>query len=273
MRRAALLVVLAFTLAAPAAVAGGGQVRNVAIPGKAFAPGELNVLAGDTLVWTNGDSTNHTVTSNDGLFDSGYLAPGATFSRVFPKLGRYEYHCTIHKFMHGVVTVVPVAFQGPGRAVVAGGRVTLSGLAPSGTKQVVIERLGGKKPVVQRRVAPGGDGSFSVTLHAAAPANFVAAVKGKRSAAVHVAVSPHVKVQPGAGRLAARVSPPRAGARAVLQVYIRELFTWRIVAHGRVDGSSHVSFPLPVKARGHFRIVVRGSRGWADGASAAVRRG
>ena len=271
MRRAGLVAAIALALAVPGAVADNGQVRNVAIPGKAYAPGDLNVLIGDTVVWQNGDSTNHTVTANDDSFDSGYLAPGATFSRIFPKLGRYEYHCTIHKFMRGVITVVPVAFQGPGQAIVAGGRVTLSGLAPSGTKSIVVERLVGKRPEVERRVAPAGDGSFSVTLHARSPADYAAAVKGRRSAPVHIAVAPHVKVQRGAGKLVARVVPRRPGARAALQVYVPELFTWRTVARGRVDGSSRVSLPLPPKSRGHhYRIVVRGGNGWADGASPAV---
>jgi plastocyanin len=272
MRRLLLLGALALVLAVPPAVADSGQVRNVAIPGKAFAPGELNVLVGDTVVWQNGDSTNHTVTADDDSFDSGYLSPGSTFSRTFPKLGRYEYKCTIHKFMRGVITVVPVAFQGPGQPISAGGRITLSGLAPSGTKRVTVERLGGKKPRIERRVVPAGDGSFSVTLHARTPADFAAAIKGRRSRPVHIAVSPHVKVQPGAGRLVARVSPPRPGARAVLQVYVPELFTWRDVTRGRVDGSSHVSLPLPPKSRGHFRIVVRGGHGWASGASPAIVR-
>jgi plastocyanin len=260
-------------LAAPSAVADTGRVRSVAIPGKAFAPADLHVLVGDTVQWQNGDSTNHTVTANDGSFDSGYLSPGTTFSLVFPKLGHYEYHCTIHRFMRGVVTVVPVALEGPGQTVVSGGRVTLSGLAPPGTRKVTVERLGGRKPAVEHRVVPAGDGSFSVTLRAQAPVVFVAAVKGKRSAAVRVMVAPRVRARVARGLVKATVSPARTGARAELQVYIRDFFTWRTIAGGRVDGGSHVSLRLPAKARGHYRIVVRGGHGWADGASPAVVAG
>jgi plastocyanin len=269
MRHCIVVAVSMLALLAPAAVADSGEVRNVSIPGKTYAPAEINVLIGDTVVWQNGDSIDHTVTSNDDVFDSGHLAPGSTFSHTFPKLGRYEYHCTIHRFMRGVVTVVPVAFQGPGQAVVAGGRVTLSGLAPSGTKKVTVERLAGKKRAVQQRVVPAGDGSFSVTVHASKPADFAAAIKGRRSVRVHVAVAPHVKLRRVAGSLSARVVPARAGAPALLQVYVPELFTWRIVTRGRVDGASRVSFALP-KARGHYRVVVRGGHGWADGASPAI---
>ncbi len=111
---------LALAAGIPAALGDDGQVREVSIPGKVFAPAQLQVLVGDTVVWRNGDVTDHTVTSDDGAFDSGYLGPGLTFSLAFPKLGRYSYHCTIHKFMHGEIVVVPVALQAPAHPVVLG---------------------------------------------------------------------------------------------------------------------------------------------------------
>src|SRR5262249_36514215 len=63
---------LVLAAAAPAA-GGGGQVREVTMPGKFFAPGRIQVLVGDTVTWRNADGTNHTVTSDDDLFDSGYV--------------------------------------------------------------------------------------------------------------------------------------------------------------------------------------------------------
>ena len=66
--------------------------------------------------------------------------------------------------------------------------------------------------------------------------------------------------------------PSRAGARAVLQQYVREKFAWRTVSRGRLDGSSRVSLALPSGRIGRYRIVVRGGHGWADGASGAVVR-
>ena len=87
---------------------------------------------------------------------------------------------------------------------------------------------------------------------------------------MRIEVSPKVVAELGAGRLVAAVTPSRAGARAALQAYDSEHFTWRTVARGVVDPASHVAIPLQAERRGRFRIVVRGGDGWADGASQAV---
>jgi len=202
LRLAAVSVVVAIAAAIPAALADDGRVREVSIPGKAFAPGRMQVLIGDTVVWRNGDATNHTATANDDSFDSGYIAPGATFSLVFSKAGQYAYHCTIHRFMHGLIIVVPVALQGPPQPVVSGGRVVLQGLAPTGTSRVVVERRG-KTPAVVKRVTPAGDGSFTVTVHAVRPEVFAARVRQLTSTPILVAVAPRVKVRLRAGVLRA----------------------------------------------------------------------
>jgi plastocyanin len=268
--RVALAAVAALALApvASAAGPGAGSVREVTMPGKLFAPGLLQVLVGDTVVWRNADGINHTATSDDDVFDSGYLAPGLTFSRVFAKAGAYRYHCSIHRFMRGEVVVVPVALSAPRSSVVSGARVVLSGLAPSGTRKVTVVRLGGGGKVVGHAV-PAGDGSFSVALHAYRPADLVARTKGASSPHVHVAVAPHVVVTRTAAGLTAAARPARAGAGAVLQRYDRERFAWRTVSRARLDAGSRAAFVRPSRA-GRYRVVVRGGRGWADGASATV---
>ena len=59
---------------------------------------------GQPVVFRNTDSVLHRVVSNDGLLDSGDIAPGAT-SRVMsmPAAGT-NYHCTIHPGMIGAVS-------------------------------------------------------------------------------------------------------------------------------------------------------------------------
>ena len=57
--------------------------RDVSIPGKLFEPARITVLLGTTVTWRNGDASNHTVTSEGDTFDSGYLAPGGSFSYTF----------------------------------------------------------------------------------------------------------------------------------------------------------------------------------------------
>lgn len=73
-----------------------------------FRPRESVVKVGTTVVWTNrGTNANvHTVTSDNGVFDSRDLAPGAVFKRRFDTAGEFRYHCTPHPWMTGVVRVV-----------------------------------------------------------------------------------------------------------------------------------------------------------------------
>ncbi len=79
--------------------------NQVNISGLAFSPQTLTVAKGTTVTWTNNDSTTHTVTSDSGVWDSGDLAPGKTFSFTFNQTGTFPYHCKIHTFMTAKVIV------------------------------------------------------------------------------------------------------------------------------------------------------------------------
>jgi predicted lipoprotein with Yx(FWY)xxD motif/plastocyanin len=82
----------------------------VSLKNFAFNPKTLTVSAGTTVTWTNNDTVAHTVTADDGSFDSKNLDPGATFSYTFAKAGTYPYYCAYHggkggQGMSGVITV------------------------------------------------------------------------------------------------------------------------------------------------------------------------
>jgi plastocyanin len=85
---------------------GGGGGKDVDIVDFAFQPSMVVVHAGDTVHWTNQGSANHTVTDNNGAFDSGVLSPGGGYSEEFDTAGTYQYHCNIHPNMHGTVVVM-----------------------------------------------------------------------------------------------------------------------------------------------------------------------
>ena len=70
-----------------------------------FSPSPLRVKVGDTVSVHNTDSTAHTVTANDGSFDTGDIGGGKTASFRVKKAGTVPYHCDIHQFMHGDLTV------------------------------------------------------------------------------------------------------------------------------------------------------------------------
>jgi hypothetical protein len=59
----------------------------------------------NTVTWTNEDIAAHTVTSDEGLFDSRLFQPGESWTYTFKFKGVYAYHCTPHPWMKGRVVV------------------------------------------------------------------------------------------------------------------------------------------------------------------------
>ncbi len=78
--------------------------NEVGMTASTFQPASLTVSAGTTVRWINDSSVAHTVTSNDGLFDE-TLQPGQDFSYTFDDTGSYNYVCTLHPGMNGVIIV------------------------------------------------------------------------------------------------------------------------------------------------------------------------
>lgn len=113
----ALLVVAFVGTAGCAASSGNTQPTNdqphagsasslgptVTIRNLTFTPRSITVKAGDTVTWTNRDTTTHTVSGTD--FVSGQIAPGQSYSHKFGTAGTYQYVCTIHPSMEGIVVV------------------------------------------------------------------------------------------------------------------------------------------------------------------------
>jgi plastocyanin len=91
--------------AAPASAPAGAN--SVTIASFAFAPPSLTVAPGQTVTWTNKDTTTHTVTEDKGAWDSKNLAVGGTFQQKFDQAGTFTYHCNIHSSMKGTVVVQP----------------------------------------------------------------------------------------------------------------------------------------------------------------------
>jgi plastocyanin len=79
----------------------------VRIANLSFGASEVRVRAGTRVRWVNADQVQHSVTAEDGAFDSGLIDSGRSFERVFVRPGSYSYHCTPHPFMHGRVVVEP----------------------------------------------------------------------------------------------------------------------------------------------------------------------
>jgi len=85
-----------------AAVANATQAE---IRTMAFGPKRIEISAGTTVTWTNNDPLVHTVTADDGSWDSGPIEPGRRWSHTFTQAGEFAFHCTPHPFMKAVVVV------------------------------------------------------------------------------------------------------------------------------------------------------------------------
>ncbi len=72
-----------------------------------YSPQVIQVVIGvnNTVEWDSHSFTFDTVTSSTGLFGSGSLAPGSTFSYTFTQPGTYNYYCQYHLWMHGTIIV------------------------------------------------------------------------------------------------------------------------------------------------------------------------
>src|SRR5215218_9802860 len=81
------------------------STTTVEILTNAFTPPQLNVAPGTTVTFVNRDSVPHTVTADNGLFDSGELAPGASYPVVLEGAGTVTYHCYLHPEMRGSIVV------------------------------------------------------------------------------------------------------------------------------------------------------------------------
>ena len=100
---ATALIVVALGLGARSVAA--QESAAVSIVDFAFQPASVELATGGTVTWTNTGQAPHTVTADDGSFDSGTLSPGATFSQTFGTAGTFTYACAFHPSMMATITV------------------------------------------------------------------------------------------------------------------------------------------------------------------------
>ena len=81
-------------------------ISNDSFSPLSFNPNPITINQGDSVIWMNNGPSAHTTTSDGGIWDSGTLLPGHSFTQVFPTAGTFTYHCNIHPTMTGSVIVV-----------------------------------------------------------------------------------------------------------------------------------------------------------------------
>ncbi|MCH9025258.1 MAG: plastocyanin, partial [candidate division Zixibacteria bacterium] len=76
----------------------------------AFSPQTLSIQIGDKVVWTNTASDFHRVVWDNGTFSSSEdLDIFQTYEVLLTTSGTFPYHCGIHSFMTGSITVNPAS--------------------------------------------------------------------------------------------------------------------------------------------------------------------
>ena len=129
-----------------------------------FDPAKLSVTAGTTLLVANVGGKPHTLTADDGSFDTGIVEPGAEGGRFAGKnasvtlnqAGTFKFHCEIHPAaMKGVVTVTGEAAAGGPAQASAGPREVDVGAVDFGFEpNDASVAAGGKVRVTNKGKAP-----------------------------------------------------------------------------------------------------------------------
>ena len=113
-RAVSFLVLLALSLNAASATTVTVLVGN---GGNNFSPSFVTIHPGDTVQWTwsasGHSSTSGTPGMPNGLWDSGILNQGATFSHTFNTVGMFPYFCTPHGQCCGMIGTVNVTAATP----------------------------------------------------------------------------------------------------------------------------------------------------------------
>jgi plastocyanin/uncharacterized membrane protein len=94
-----LVIAFLFLLCAITGSAAQPKAAQVVIKNMSFQPAELKVQPGEAVEFRNNDIFAHTVTADDGSFDSGLIQPGGTWKLTVSKPETIAYHCAPHPNM------------------------------------------------------------------------------------------------------------------------------------------------------------------------------
>jgi plastocyanin len=119
-----LLAAVAFSRTHVWGSATAASLGEVSAVDNAFQDAVIRIPPGTTVVWRNRGRTLHTVTADNGDWDTGQMNPGAVQRHTFRAQGRYPFYCRFHgapggRGMAGVVLVGEVEDRpGPATPVV-----------------------------------------------------------------------------------------------------------------------------------------------------------
>lgn len=262
---AACLGAAALFVAAPAAPthAPARETEEVSIEFSAYGPSQLDVLPGETVLWSNVSQRTHTVTSDTGRFDSGHVGAGGRFAFRFTLPGIYRYHCTIHSNITGEIDVRELTLGTlPTAAVPVGQSVEFDGRTATPSRPVRIEeRAAGARFTTLATAKPASDGTWAANVLAEQTGEFRAvsghAVSESRRMIVGVR---RVHAEPTRTGIHVSVTPSDPYASLLVEVYRRERFGWWPLRRAKLDYVSDAT--ISVRRPTRVRVVLVDTDGW-----------
>jgi plastocyanin len=274
-----LAALFALTVAAPAAVA---ATQNVAITKAGFVPAQLTINQGDAITWTNQDTVNRQVISQDAPFSSPVLKPSETYTYTFAKAGKYQITDPLVRKDKMTVTVTAPTTPPPGsgsvslavapRLLTFGGKVTLTGTIANQKvgEQVAVEaqQCGATAFAKVTTLTTTTGGAYSYAVQPLKNTTYRVTYKNASSTTVAVRVRPRItlgKVAPHRFTVRVRAADSFAGKGIAVQRFNTVTKRWVLVRSAILRPSSGVVAPtvqsavtytLTVKARTRVRVIM-----------------
>src|SRR6266550_9439481 len=219
MRSFVLIAVGALALAVAGASRPAATVtKTVRITATAFKPASVTIATGSAIKWSNTDTKAHQVVANSGAFASPTIGAGHTWTHTFNTAGTFKYHDALHPKLTGKVVVTgppPDVTIGAALPIVTYGDSTnISGLVSSKqageTVTVYAQPYGSVSQTLIATQLTGANGAWALPVAPSLLTSYQVHWKSTVSAAIMVAVKPHVAFTVGKRFAAVKVKAGRS---------------------------------------------------------------
>jgi plastocyanin len=250
-----------------------GATKGVEVTHAGFTPSKVTVDYGDTVTWTNRDTTSHQVVSDRGEFPaSPVLDPNQTYTYTFMKSGSFGYRDAFNVKKRGTVVVrTGVSITAAPALAVYGSSPTLSGLVSSGAsgESVTIDGMQCGSTMFARvaSVSSTAEGRWRSSVKPVVNTVYQATWKNAKSAQLTQKVAPQFSFRRvRALRFAVSVAAAQGfvGKFVVLQRYRAGKHMWKTVKRVRLNTAkpgvaptviSSARFGAPVPRRTRLRLL------------------